>query len=217
MEDIIGWLTTWHNLVYLLALGIACVYSGIQVILGIIPDAIDIDVDGDGDADIDVDLDIDGDDLADHASFISNAMSWVGVGKAPGAVLALTWLLIFGGLGILTSALVKTLMPIPVLPHLVNAGLMVGIFFIAGTITGRMASVLNRLLPGHSTVTKAGSKLVQTEGVAASEITEKGGQVELSGSRWVDAVTARGSIPKGTSVLLVDYDKDNTRYIAERY
>lgn len=217
MEEIIAWLSTWHNLVYLLALGIACVYSALQVVLGIIPDAIDIDVDGDGDADVDIDLDVDGDDLADHASFVSNAMSWVGVGKAPGAVLALTWLLVFGGLGLLTSALVKTLMPIPVLPHLVNAGLMVAVFFAAGGVTGRLASVLNKLLPGHSTVSRSGAKLVQTEGIAASEITEKGGQVQLSGSRWVDAVTARGSIPKGTSVLLVDYDRENTRYIAERY
>lgn len=215
MEEIIGWLTAWYNLIYLFAIAVAVVFSSLQVILGMIPDAIDVDLDGDGD--IDVHVDGDG-DIGEHATFIGNAMAFLGFGKAPLTILILTFLMLFGIVGLISSAIVKMVVIVPVMPHLVNFFLVFGNFILAAIFTGRLAKFLNALLPGHSTTTQKGAKEVGSEGEAASTITEKGGQVLIGPSRWVDAVTGPGrpEIPKGTPVMLVDYDKENLRYTAER-
>jgi membrane protein implicated in regulation of membrane protease activity len=219
VEDAIAWLTAWYNLIYLFALAVAAFFSLLQVFFGLLPDAIDVevDVDGDGDLDLDVDLDI-ADDVGDHATFIGNAMAFLGFGKAPLTILALTFLMIFGIVGLVSSAVVKMVVIVPVMPHLVNFFLVFGNLIAAAVITGRLARFLNALLPGHSTVTRKGAKEVGAEGEAASTITEKGGQVLIGPSRWVDAVTGPGrpEIPKGSPVMLVDYDKENLRYTAER-
>jgi len=219
VEEIIGWLTTWNNLIYLFALAVAAVFSSLQVFLGFLPDAIDadVDIDGDGDVDLEVDIDLDG-DLGEQATFIGNAMAFLGFGKAPLTILALTFLMLFGTIGLISSAIVKMVVIVPVMPTLVNFFLVFGNFILAAVLTGRLAKFLNRLLPGHISTARKGSKEVGAEGEAASTITEKGGQVLIGPSRWVDAVTGPGrpEIPRGTPVMLVDYDKENLRYVAER-
>jgi hypothetical protein len=215
MDLIVEWLTAWYNLPYLFALAVAMSFSSFQVLFGFLPDAVDVDVDGDVDADVDTDTDVH--DVSGKATFAGNAMSFMGFGKAPAAVLGLTFLFFFGSMGLIINAALKGLVVLPVLSIVVVFVSMTGNLLVSGFITGRVAAVLNLWLPGHDTVTAAGKDSLHTEGVTTTVICEKGGTVQLGKARWVDAITAPGTsdIPKGSQVLLVAYDKAHTRYTAE--
>jgi hypothetical protein len=210
MSDIIPWLSAWYNLPYLFALAVAMAFSSFQILFGFLPDAVEMDIETDGDVDPHI-------GLSEKASFAGNAMAFLGLGKAPAAVLGLTFLFVFGSLGMITNALLKNLVDLPVVSIVVVALSMSGNALVSGFVTGRFASVLNRWLPGHDTVTAAGKDSLHLQGVSTTVICEKGGTVQLGKARWVDAITAPGTedIQKGSQVLLVAYDKAHTRYTAE--
>lgn len=216
----IDWLAAWYNWLFLFALAVTTVFSTLQVLLGMMPDALDVevDVDGDGDVDIDIEIEADGDhDLAAKASFASNAMAFVGYGKAPASVLALAFLMLFGTIGLVLTALTKEVLEIPVVGTFVFSADVFIATFMGAFATGKLARVLNRFLPGFDTASEVGHAAVHREGKAASEITERGGQVQLGPDKWVDAVTAKGrpTIHKGSKVLLIGYDKELFRYTVE--
>ncbi len=221
MTEAVAWLSAWYNVPYLFALAVTVVFSTFQIVFGFLPDAIDIDL-GDGDIDVDVDTDVGGDaghELAVDGGHgvIGSVLSFLGVGKAPSTILGLALLFSVGTLGLVANAAVTMTAGAATL----STGLFVGMgaanLFVGGLFTGRLALALNWLLPSHDTTTSDGTKVLGTQGKAASRITEKGGQVRIGPNRWIDAVTASGSQPieKGAEVLLITYDKSLFRYIVE--
>lgn len=208
---IVDFFSAWFNWPYLFALAIALSFASFQVLFGFIPDAIELDVDTEGDLDVDMDTDA-GADLATKASFASDAMAFVGLGKAPLAVLALVFLFLFGSIGLFLNVLVH-----PALTPLAIIGIF-GLSFAGASITtGRLADVLNQVLPGHESVTSRGAAFLHREGTAVTVINERGGEVELAASSWVNAAVAPGRAPilRGTRVLLVSYDQSRFRYTVE--
>jgi len=230
------WLIAWYNWLFLFSLAVTAIFSMLQMAFGMVPDAVDIEVDVDLDLDLDLDLDVDFDadvdtevdfdadvdtevdhDIAGKANFASNAMAFIGLGKAPAAVLMLTFLMLFGTLGLISTAVLKGVLSLPLVGYATFLGLVFIDSFVSMFITGRLASLLNKYLPGHDTASEIGHAAMHREGEAASEITERGGQVQLGPDRWVDAITAKGhpAIEKGTQVLLVAYDNELFRYTVE--
>ena len=235
--DALDWLLGWHNFPYLLALTVALLWSVLQIALGLVPDGIDADIDTDADVDVDLDLDVDIDTDIDvdvdadvdadvdvdadtewpvAARFMSDAMTFFGVGKAPLSILILWFLCVFGSLGLLTNTIFRSVLSVVLIGWVLQALLLIVLVLVAGWVTGRMAVLLNKVLPQSETTSSGGNRLVGHEGMAASTITERGGQVRVA-SGWVDAVTypGRDPIQKGTSVLLVAYDDEHFWYTAE--
>lgn len=210
MSEAIEWLLTWSHAPYLFSLLVFGLFMLVQLVFGF-SDAINIDSDGD----VDVDLDADG-DVEFGGWSMSAILGFIGYKKAPVPVLFMSVTMLFGVLGLIASAGLKVFIGLPVLGSALQTGITLGAFLMALIVTGRLASLINRVLPADTSTTRPESSREGEIAIAASTISERAGQIEMEG-RWVDAVVAKGrkSIPKGSQVIIIQHDHEHHNYIVE--
>lgn len=159
------------------------------------------------DMDMDGHPDVDGD--SDHS-----LLSLLGVGKAPLAVLVLSYLLSFGMAGVLFVMLTEKW-----LVDFESFSLMFSCVF-SLVSTAVFARILGRLVPSIETYAKHRKELVGCEGVVVTRVTPTSGSVDVKDSSGslhrLSAVTISGEFVKGERILVVSYDEKST-FVVEQY
>jgi membrane protein implicated in regulation of membrane protease activity len=205
----------WFNAPFSL-LFVLCLLMGMAQLIGLSGD-VDPDVDGDADGDLDHDVDHDVEQDADG----SPALAWLaflGVGKAPVAVVLL---MLFGAIGILGWVLNSAVQRIfGGYPNL--AFIPVLLFSLMGSvwITSRVSRFIGRALPPVSTTATRAQALVGKRGTVISPLVDaRYGQVRVRdvGGTLINvfAVAHSSPIPRSTEVVLVSYDAAQRRFVVE--
>jgi hypothetical protein len=176
----------------------------------------DVDTDADVDADADVDHDLDHDTSTDAIPGALSLLAFVGMGKAP---LAVVLLILFGSIGILgwvLNSLVQQVLG--AYPGIAFAGVM-PITLIAGVfISSRASRLIGRALPPVSTTAMRARAFVGRRGTVISPYVDaRYGLVHLrdQGGTLISVfatTTAQEPIKRGSNVVLVSYDETKRQY-----
>ncbi|MHA2063727.1 MAG: hypothetical protein ACXABY_05010 [Candidatus Thorarchaeota archaeon] len=204
MAEFMTFLSAWYNFIFILPLTIACLLFVVEIVFGGLSD-FGIDLDGDMDIDIDFDLDVDAD-----ADF--HFLAWLGVGKVPVSILLELALFFFGGTGLLTMAVANDILGWGAAIAFPFALVVSAVAMVVGTRT--CGSFLAWMIPSHGTTSNPPQNFVGQVGMSMSRVESGFGQVRLEGT-LLSARTNEGVIPRGTSVVLVNYVKDNNYFIVE--
>jgi hypothetical protein len=188
-------------------------------------DAGDLGVDADADADVGAALDHDADvtagDAGDHEADLAHAAdaapgvftavaTLLGIGKVPVSLLLLTYLLVWGGAGLITLTLVGQQQVWIAIVVAAAAALLV---------PRQLAGIVARLVPAFETYSMPARGLLGLTGLVLYRVTADSGTVrvhEPGGTfRDVPGRTAEGveSIPADTPVVLLRYDPRTEIYI----
>jgi membrane protein implicated in regulation of membrane protease activity len=163
-----------------------------------------------------VDLDMDGhpDVGHDHHGDHGGLLSLLGVGKAPIAILVMSYLLCFGAAGVLF---------VMVGEHLIdNVEFYSLVFAIVFSVvsTSVFARIVGRFIPTVETYTKKSSDLVGREATVITRITPTSGSADVrdaSGSlHRIPAKTESGEITRGEKVLVVNFDEEKSTFVVEQ-
>ncbi|MFA5185145.1 MAG: hypothetical protein WC551_01540 [Patescibacteria group bacterium] len=224
---------TWHYLIFYIS-----IVFGLVIGLGSAFSGHGGDTDGDADADADGDVDHDVDGGADHDADAEHdaahsieivgqtrarrtsagriILRFLGVGKAPIAVLLMTFCLFFGLAGILLNQLFTKVMSGE------NFGLVsVGLALIIAFVLARLvAGTIHRFLPSFETYSVTNKDLVGRMATLILPADAKNGTAQVhdqQGSLHQIACRTDGpAIAKGASVLIVQYNSENDTYLVER-
>ncbi|NJM41110.1 MAG: YqiJ family protein [Anaerolineae bacterium] len=200
-----------------------CVVMGVAQLIGLGGDVeTEADVDADADADLDGDVDVDGDADADANVEPSGALAWLaflGVGKAPVAVVLL---LLFGAIAILGwvfNSAVQSLFGD--YPSIAFVPVVLLALMGAALITSRVSRFIGRALPPISTTAMRAEALVGKRGTVISPFVDaKYGQVRVRDQGGtlitVFAVAHSTPIPRSSEVALVSYDMAQKRFTVEK-
>jgi membrane protein implicated in regulation of membrane protease activity len=160
-----------------------------------------------------VDLDMDGHPDVDHDHH-GGMLSLLGVGKAPVAILVMSYLLSFGAAGVLF---------VMVGEHFIDSiefySLVFAIVF-SVISTSMFARIVGRFIPTVETYTKKSSDLVGREATVITRITPTSGSADVrdaSGSlHRIPAKTEAGEIARGEKVLVVNFDEEKSTFVVEQ-
>lgn len=213
--DLITWLTLSHNLPFVFALMLGTLFSVLQLFFGFIPDGIDVDVDLDVDMDVDGAIDFDVDVDGNAPPIITHFLSWLGVGKAPLTVLALTFLITFGVLGLGVSYALSFVFAVPLVGSWLAWGWVGAIALVSGRLTGLAARFINSVLPQEQTHASGGAGHMQKIGKATTDIDAAGGQVIVDNEYLFCFSASPNIIPKGSQILVIGYDPERLSYQVE--
>lgn len=194
--------TTWYNLPFLLSLGLGLVFAVLQIVGGF------------GDHDSDADIDSDG-----HGMFDA-ALDTLGVGKVPLMFILVSFLSLFGLIGLLLNAVAVQ----------VGSGyqswffglILVLSLLLAFLGTSRTSRIFAKLAP-ESTNAIGFEQLVGRVGrVSSPTISMTYGRVEVRDPHGllhtVFAQLATGEpLPINTEVALVEYDSTKRCFIAKQF
>lgn len=222
MTEMLEWLGAWYNLLPLFCVLLATGFALVQIFFGFLPDGAEMDLDVDGldvDVDVDADMDLDVDADADVEGWDLHGLGpalvgFLGLRKAPTSLLLLLLTFLFGAISLVVFWLLGPLPGIPVAGWIVVTSVYGGSLFLAGAVTGRCAYFIGKAMPRAKTTTKPAGAIVGKSALAITSITPRGGQAKL-GSRYLQVLSAEGTIARGQGVLLVSYDKKRLAYIVE--
>lgn len=186
----------WYNLIFYIPLGI-----GVLLVLGVALGGADMhhgDMDGDGD----------GPD--DHS-----VLSMLGFGRVPLIIVFMTMALTFGGTGVFCNMLLAPLLGLTGLFGLVSLGI-ASITMVL--LTGFIGALVTRWLPTTTTTSFTKYDLVGASGVLLLDADDTSGvaQVVRSGDVYQVDCRARPALPKGTRVLLLEFDEPTNVFTVER-
>lgn len=192
----------WYNLVFYIPLGI-----GMLLILGVML----------GGADLHHGIDLDGDGAPDvhDADSQNSVLSLLGFGRVPILIILLTMALTFGGTGVVCNMFLAPLLRLTSLFALVSVALA---FVVMVTSTRVIAGLVARWMP--TSVTKSFTKygLIGSSGTLMLDADETSGigQVVKDGDVYQVECRAKPSIPKGATVLLIDFNESTNSFTVER-
>jgi membrane protein implicated in regulation of membrane protease activity len=217
-------LFAWYNLVFYVP-----VLFGVILVLGSAFGLADHDADAGHDADGGHDAEHDADGkptgaVDAHASpdhepnVFTKALSVLGVGRVPITIVLMTASLIFGGLGIVANTLLASLIGVSGAFALISVAVaFVGMVF----LTGWTARGVARIMPSTETYRVSKTDLVGKTGqlvlpadtsYGLAQVRDHEGNVHNLTCR-----TAEGTIPKGSDVLVYDYDEEKKVYVVAPY
>lgn len=219
---------SWHNLIFYVSIAF-----GLVVGLGSAFGGHGGDADGDADADAEADADGDADHDADaghdaahslevagqvaprRASLGRLVLRMLGVGKAPIAVMLMTFFLVYGFAGIILNQLLARVMPQGF------AWLSLGLaFVIASVLTRFIAGAIHRVMPTFETYSVSSRDLVGRMGTLILPADARNGTAQVhdheGNIHQIACRTDGPAIPKGTSVLIVQYVSEGDTYLVER-
>ena len=227
-------LLAWHNLIFYIPIVFGLLVV-IGMALGIAGDSdhdVDHDVDHDLDLDHDVDLahgvdhdfdhdhDLDHDADHDHGhakegpSVFVKALAFVGVGKVPLNVVMMMAGLLFGGLGIICNTILEPLLKSPGVFMWISLPVA---FFGMTFLTGAASQLIGRLMPTSETYIVTKHSLAGCRGNLTLKAGPEFGTANISDREGnihsVRCRTRGEDIPKGTPVLVVDYDQETDFYL----
>jgi membrane protein implicated in regulation of membrane protease activity len=215
----LSFLVAGYNLPFTLALVLCLVFGVLQVIgLGGEADqAAEADADASLDTEVDVDADADTDADADGAF---SPLAFLGVGKAPIAVVLMLLLGSVGVVGLILNSIITSLTqpyPLIALVGVIPVSVLIG-----GFITSRVSRLIGRALPPVSTTAMNAQALVGKQGVVISPFVDgKYGMVRLrdpGGTQINVFATAPDAQPiaRGEHVTLESYDDVKRQYLVSR-
>jgi membrane protein implicated in regulation of membrane protease activity len=224
INNVWSFVSAWYNLPFSILLALCAVLAVLQTVgLGGEADSeADADVDAEANADVDTDVDTDADHDIEHdgaADGVPGALSllaYIGMGKAP---LAVVLLILFGTVGILgwlLNSLVQSVFG--TYPGIAFAGVMPIALIVGGFVSSRISRLIGRALPPVSTTAMRAQAFVGRRGTVISPYVDgKYGLVHLrdKGGTLISvfAVTASPEpIKRGSDVVLVSYDQGKRQY-----
>lgn len=219
---------SWHNLIYYISIAF-----GLVVGLGSAFGGHGGDTDGDADGDVGHDVDGDADHDADAGHDASHSIEvagqvmprrasvgrlvlrLLGVGKAPIAVLLMTFFLVYGLIGIILNQLLAKTMSNGL--GLISMSLT---FVIALVLTRFIAGAIHRVMPTFETYSVTSKDLVGRMGTLILPADAKKGTAQVhdheGNIHQIACRTDGPAIPKGTSILIVQYVAEGDTYLVER-
>lgn len=202
MEDLIAWLGSWPNPLFLLPL-----ITGLLLIL------LDTFLGGLGDLDLDVDVDADAD--LEAGGTMGHALSWLGVGRVPVSMLVQLLSLSFGATGLLVSAMASDFTGLP--RSVVTLAALAAATLTAVVVTRAVGGFVATHAPGDTTTSRQPSDFVGEVGRSSSRITTAVGQVRLEAAGGhpptvLSACVAGSPIPRATPVLITGFDAARNLY-----
>lgn len=196
----------------------------------------DADLHADADADVHAEAEADGDahpavdgEASGHASISGpahtaplymSAMSWLGLGKLPISMLLMVLFLTWGVIGFLINFALTPLVPYDWMASLVSLPVAA---ICSTSLTRGLVRVMIRWMPMHETYARGRRELVGTSGEAIYDIDRTFGLVSVRDRRGdLFHVACRvyedqPVLPKGTRVLLVDYNLLEEFYYVTKY
>lgn len=194
--------TTWYNLPFLISLGLGLVFAVLQIVGGF------------GDHDSDADIDSDGHD------FFDGALDTLGVGKVPLMFILVSFLSLFGLIGLLLNAVAFQFDS--VYPSWFFAVVLVLSLPLAFVGTSRTSRLFAKLAPENSLIVGFEQLVGRVGRVSSPTISVTYGRVEvrdLHGTvHTVFAQLATGEpLPTNTEVALVEYDQAKRCFIAKQF
>ena len=207
----LNWLFAWYNFPFLIALGLGLVFALLQIVGGFGDSDSDADMDADADGDVDADGDADGD-------FFGNVLDGLGVGKVPLMFILVSFLCMFGLVGLLLNTIVAQNFTYASIAFLI---VLILSFMLAFVITGRTSRLFAKLAPDTSTAVGFEQLVGRVGRVSSNSLSTTYGRVEVRdqfGSlQTVYAVVQGGdSLPEHTEVALLEYDQTRRCYIAKQ-
>lgn len=159
------WLSDWQNFIFVIPIILAFLLM-IGTMMGL-----DIDF---GEPDLDIDTDLDTDFDTAHS-----LLGVLGFGKCPLAIMGITWMILFGGIGIMSNMILEAT-PL-------YGFISLGISFVLSTIiTSIVARTVGKLMPRTETYNISKYDLISQTGVASTRIDGAGG--------WADIRDHEGSL-----------------------
>jgi len=216
-------LLAWQNLLFYIPIGF-----GLLMVFGMAM-GIGHDADGDVDADVDHDLDIihgmggghgghdgSGDHDVEHSGF-ARAMSILGIGKVPLSMVLMVSSFVFGGTGIIMNVVLEPVLRTPWIYAWISLCVA---FVVMVIVTGGVARFINRYMPTTETYTVTKRGLIGQIGTLVLKAGPDEGLVmvrDKQGSiHQVACRTQTDEIPKGSEVVLVDFDSEKNFYTVVR-
>lgn len=227
-----SFISAWYNLPFTALLGL-CVVLAVLQLVGLGGEAdneadaeadVSADADADGDLDhdadldhsVDHDLDHDADHDASDAPGALSVLAFIGMGKAPVAVVLL---ILFGSIGILGWVLNSTVRSLlGAYPGVAFAGVLPVSVAAGSLISSRISRLIGRALPPVSTTAMRAQALVGRRGTVISPYVDaKYGLVHLrdQGGTLISVFAINPSeeiIKRGNEVVLVSYDSARRHY-----
>lgn len=199
-------LLTWHSLVFLIPIVLAS-----ALLMG---SALGL-MDADAHPETDTDTDTDADTETDTDTELS-LMSLLGVGRVPLSLLVTTWLLAFGGIGLVLEYLL-----VPQVGLTVGAWIALGVATLLGPIvTGFSARFIARWVPTTETYVTDAADLVGSIGTVEIGIDERFGIVRVLDAAGtlikIRCHSTTGPIPRGERALVIDYESSTRDYLVEK-
>jgi len=223
----VEYLFAWQNLIFFipLVIGVLLVF-GAALGFGMTEIGGDMDHDLDHDIDCNVDHDVDLDVDANHdlehdvthghgETFLSTAMSVLGIGRVPLTILIMLALLIFGGLGVMSNMVLEPLISLPIIYGLVSLGIA---FFGMLFLTGQAARLLARIMPTNESYNVTARDFIGVSGRAVTSVSAASqGTAQIRDHEGnvhnVQCVTDDGiEIAAHDDIVVMDYD--NSRRMA---
>jgi len=185
---------------------------------------VDADVDADADHDVDANHGHGGSALETSAARLQSTpfriMRFLGIGRVPFTLLLTLGLFIFGISGVIANEILRKVLffaPIYVWGSLAFAGVC------ALVLTGRLAKLINRLMPSSVTFVIKKEDLVSCMGTADTRITTEFGIANVRDTarnggdqHQIKCVTSRGEIESGARILVVAYDAEKECFTVDR-
>lgn len=221
-------LLAWYNLIFYIALTVGILFA-LGSALGMGGDDHDADHDGGADGGPDGGADA-GHDAGGHAHEHGHAsphelggqVSWfsdlLGVGRVPFTIVLMLLFMLFGGVGVMGNVVLSRLLGSPYLFFPISAliALVAAVF-----LTGRMARLINRVMPTSESynvtkndlVAKVGKVVATAEGdYAVAAVKDHEGNVQQISCR-----TGGSPLSVGQEILVLEYDAGTGQYLVERY
>ncbi len=209
-------LLEWHNLFFVISILTSFVILLLSALTGL-GHEVGGDVDADVDVDVDVDVGVDADAAAEHmiphdtgqgvhGGGFSRALTLFGIGRVPISVLLCSFLVLFGGIGLISNQFFSSMR----LPPVAYFWPSLGIAGVLGLIvTGRLAAFVAKHMPPVETIRITRRDLVGRIGTSVYGVDEKSGQVQVRDRHGnlhrVAARTAGGRVESGKDVLLEEH------------
>ena len=150
-----------------------------------------------------------------HVPLISQLLGFIGVGKVPITFLAMMIALIFGVTGLIMNRVMEGH------PPQTHGWIPLGVAMVTALfVTGILAKFASSLVPSVETYNVTTEDIVGTVGVLTVSTDTKFGILQVRDAegnlRQVSCKTSRGELPKGSEVLILDYDADKNLFLVEK-
>ena len=219
-------LLQWWNLIFVMPFCLALGYVLLMATGAVSAEFGDSDLDFDLDAGIDADVDADADadqhfdlhDAAGEGSFLGNALSLLGVGRAPLSLIGSCFMFIWGFAGWASNQFFQSLWPAPALFVWASIGVAL---FSAIFLTRFIVLGMARLMPLDESFAVADSQLVGRRATVRFSVTNQSGTAQvydqygtlhevpcrLKSDDGENNEQDMASLPPGTPVVLLEWNR----------
>jgi membrane protein implicated in regulation of membrane protease activity len=213
-----GFLLSWYNIPFLVALGCCLLVALLQLIGGGSNQDVDADIDADVDADgiIDTTVDLSADAHGHGSSALGTALSALGIGRVPLILVLTAFLGSFGAIGLILNTLLANILgdyPPVAFPLLLGAAAILAL-----PLTSVISRSLGRIAPEMSTAIGYEQLVGRVGVVVSATVSRSYGRVQVRDGfgtlHTVFAVVSDGEpLAERSEVALLTYDASQRRFV----